>query len=364
MIEPNTTAPPPIRKLLGWRRLLALAPFVVTLAIGEIAMRWRHASKGYPALPGVSFRDHRIDLIRRAFPAQYDPLLGYVPSAGYSGSDNVWGTRVSIRADGLRSNGAATPVSGPALLAVGDSFVFGDQVHDEESWPAGLERRLERPVHNGGVFGYGFDQTVLRAEQLLEQLDVHVLVCSLIADDLSRCELSRRYTHKPWFELVDEGLELRGVPVPDASGVHARENQWMRDLLGQSALCDVVCWNVAPNWWAGQPRFVRVHPAGTGLEIGKRLLARLEKACAQRKVKLLLVLQAQGSELGPAAAVGANKLLEHAARAGLDTLDLDLRLRELSERDPSLGKMFFAGHMTAAGNQWVAEQISEHLRGR
>ena len=37
-------------------------------------------------------------------------------------------------------------------------------------WPARLKRLLERPVLNGGVFGYGLDQIVLRAEKTGENV--------------------------------------------------------------------------------------------------------------------------------------------------------------------------------------------------
>jgi hypothetical protein len=50
-----------------------------------------------------------------------------------------------------------------AVLVVGDSFTFGDQVSDDETWPACLEATLHRGVDNGGVFGYGAAQALRRA---------------------------------------------------------------------------------------------------------------------------------------------------------------------------------------------------------
>jgi hypothetical protein len=342
--------------------LVALVAVALAGLVGELAVRAYRATQRYPQVAGASFRDRRIDLIRRAFPAAHDPLLGYVPRAGYSGDDNVWRTRVTIRADGLRSNGERARPPGPgSILAVGDSFTFGDQVSDRETWPAQLEELLQRPVLNGGVFGYGFDQTVLRAEQLLERFEVERVVCSLIADDLTRCELSRRYTPKPWFALAGDGLELRGVPVPDTSAENTLDRQWLRRAMGHSALLDVLLWNGAPSWWVGQAPEVREHPRGAGLTLGKRLVERLARQCAARNVPLLLVLQAQAAELGPADSVHAAELLAHGERLGIATLDLDRRYRALSASDPAFHDEFFAGHMTAAGNRWVAEQIAGAL---
>ena len=42
----------------------------------------------------------------------------------------------------------------------------GDEVADEEAWPAYLQGMIGRHVLNGGVGGYSLDQTVLRAERL------------------------------------------------------------------------------------------------------------------------------------------------------------------------------------------------------
>lgn len=55
------------------------------------------------------------------------------------------------------------------ILAVGDSYTFGDEVSDWETWPAQLQKLSGRRVINGGVFGYGIDQAFLRARRLLSR---------------------------------------------------------------------------------------------------------------------------------------------------------------------------------------------------
>lgn len=341
--------------------MFALVPVTVLLAAGEWFARSFRARRGYPPVGDHSYRDQRIDLLRRGFPSAYDPLLGYVPKPGYAGSDNLWRTTVSIDEHGLRRTGPGPRPAGPAILAVGDSFTFGDQVSDADTWPAQLERRLQRPVWNGGVFGYGFAQTVLRAEQLLERHEFAQVVCSLIPDDLKRCELSRRFTPMPWFALVDGELALRGVPVPDTSADIELDRQYLRRALGHSALCDMVLWNAAPTWWVGVEREVREHPPGTGLLLGRKLLERLARKCAQQHVPLLLVLQGSAPEMAGGVPVRAPELLAHAWTLGVATLDLATRFRELADADRSLDAKYFAGHMTPAGNGWVAEQIAAAL---
>jgi hypothetical protein len=61
------------------------------------------------------------------YPARYDPLLGYAPTPGVH---DLSGAVATIDARGLRENGGPAPPPGPSILAVGDSFTFGDEVGD------------------------------------------------------------------------------------------------------------------------------------------------------------------------------------------------------------------------------------------
>lgn len=369
-MEQPSSAPPqqmpnkaPARRL-SWRRKLLFAMVPVTLMAvgGEWFARSFRQSQGYAPMNGSSYRDHRIDLVRRAFPNVHDALLGYRPKPGYADSNNVWHTQVSIGDDGLRRNRDGSAMIGERrVLAVGDSFTFGDQVSDAETWPAQLEQLLQRPVLNGGVFGYSFVQTVLRAEQLLEQHAVDTVVCSLIPDDIKRCELSRRYTPMPWFAIENDQLQLCGVPVPDTAKDNQLDQQSIRRVLGHSALLDMVFWNACPSWWVGQEREIREHAPGTGIYICKLLLERLQHTCAAKSVHLVLVLQGRSPEHRSGAPIRAIELLAHGEQLGVTTLDLASRFRDMAKQDATLEDKFFRGHMTKIGNGWVASQLAKLL---
>ena len=130
-----------------------------------------------------------------------DAIVGYVPTGGTRGN-GVTGA--------VTGNGGNAPI----VLAVGDSYTYGEEVSDDESWPAFLQTKLARPVVNGGVSGYGFDQIVLRAEVLALQTRPGTIVAAFIADDIRRTELSRLWgAEKPYFDLDGDRLLLRNVPV-------------------------------------------------------------------------------------------------------------------------------------------------------
>ena len=154
----------------------------------------------------------------------YHEQLGGVPKPGtFSVSEPVipngerteW--RCAIDESGFRSNASATPTSGRPMIALGDSFTFGDEVNDGETWPAALEKLLHVPVINAGVSAYGVDQAALRGELLLQRYHPTVVMLAFISDDIGRTEFSyypwgRGW--KPYFDLANGTLTLRNTPIP------------------------------------------------------------------------------------------------------------------------------------------------------
>ncbi|MEZ5964250.1 MAG: hypothetical protein R3F56_10430 [Planctomycetota bacterium] len=339
----------PGRRLPLWKKLVfACVPLCALFLLGEIVAR----ALREPFWFG-SYRALRVDQVQRGYPAVRDSELGYVTRPGADGVGNRWGTRLRIDADGFRSNGAPVPAGGKPIVAVGDSFTFGDQVSDDETWPAYLEQILQRPVKNGGVFGYSLAQAVLRAERILGTVPAEWLVVSLIPDDINRCELAKRYAPLPYFEVVDGSLQLRNVPVQDTSDPEEMRSRAFKDFLGRSALIDAVLANVVNRWWIVDQKEVRAHPPGKGAEIALLLVDRIADFCEKRSCRVMFLLQGErGTE-------AATAVLARARSRGLAALDLIARVEEEERADPSVRARYFRGHMTAAGNRWVAEQVAE-----
>ncbi|MCR9244792.1 MAG: hypothetical protein NXI31_07155 [bacterium] len=351
------TAPPQKRRLSRRKKLLfALVPILALFVVAEIAARGFRASKGVSPFMAGSYRDLRIDLIRRGYPAAHDPELGYIPRPGFQSADNRWQAMVTIDERGIRQNGGPRPTGDRWIVAAGDSFAFGDQVGDAETWPAELERRLQRPVLNGGVFGYSLAQIVLRAERLIAEYPTAQLVLSFIPDDIARCRQSRRFTNIPWFDVVDGQLAARGVPVPDSAHDNELDSQYLRRALGYSAAMDTLIWNIAPKWWVSEQREIWVHDEDQGFAISKLLLERLGKRCRELDIPWLVVLQGYWDE------PEAVELLTHAATHGAETLDLQTKFLAMIAKDRTLKRKYVVGHMSAAGNAWVAKEIAARLR--
>ncbi len=333
-----------------------------TLAVAELALRIAHG--GLAERP-VSAAGRRSLLgFAGGYPAEYDETLGYVPRPGASGRDNLWRREVTIDADGLRANGAPRPPGVP-LLALGDSFTFGDEVDDADTWPARLERELGRPVLNGGVFGYGVDQIVLRGERLLDGAgaDADAIAVSLLPEDVLRCEFSYRYSWKPYFALDGDRLVLHNVPVPRPHRGPPGESA-PRRALRHSFVADLLFRAVDPDGW-GVPESVRVHRDGP--EVARRLFDRLvTRAHGEGRALLLVVQWIPRSDPEPIA-----PLVARARLRGVPVLDLRAALEpEVAQRGTdALFVMHEAraglevpSHLNAEGNRVAAEAIAAALR--
>jgi len=204
----------------------------------------------------------------------YPPRLGWFPRPGQFSGD--WTSNVD--ASGVRSNGRSiATISRPRpILVVGDSFTFGDEVEDRETWAAHLEEILNTRVPNGCVDAYGIDQAFLRAELLLDKYDPDVVILAFISDDINRTEYSY-YPYgrewKPYFEYRDGSLILLNVPVPQEPAP-PRSFQTLRYALGYSFLADALLDRIAWRWWHNLPRVERIHHDGENISVD--LLVRLD----------------------------------------------------------------------------------------
>lgn len=103
-----------------------------------------------------------------------DPELGYRMRPGFAGTYRQdYTSRIEVNSLGLRDReyGPRRP-SIPRILAVGDSFTFGDGVELIETWPKQLEQALHASglaaeIVNAGTSGYGTLQYAALVRRLL-----------------------------------------------------------------------------------------------------------------------------------------------------------------------------------------------------
>lgn len=284
-------------------------------------------------------------------PSRYihDDWLGHVPRPNHVEPG------LSIDATGLRATGTgpSNVLPSRAILAVGDSFTFGEEVTDTETWPSKLQARMGRRVLNGGVSGYGLDQIVIRAEKLTGIHKPEAVVVSFIAEDIERTEMRRLWwRNKPWFTVIGNDLKIAGVPVPPPS-----------PLLGTVRSIELPLRKLPPIalHWLGY--HVRTHPRGTGELIAPMLVDRL--AVLQRTSGAPVILIAEyDAHVWRSSAVATRqrkmteRVLGHAAKCGISVLDSFSLLS--STQSPA--RLYQSWHMNERGNAMIASLVATALR--
>ena len=112
----------------------------------------------------------------------YDPLLGYTQRPGLAAADLFTYDRNGYRNDPCRRCAYAGTLDGPpVILATGDSLHRqGDEVPDDQTWPAYLQAIVGRRTINAGVRSlWHRPDEVLRTEQLAARVKPSVIVRGL-----------------------------------------------------------------------------------------------------------------------------------------------------------------------------------------
>ena len=340
---------------------LVLGSIFFALVAAELAVRDYHQN-----IFGNLILAQGGDLIAHHFDGLYahDSRLGWVPSA--NAAKRTWDKfDVHTLDDGIRSNGNLLPAkSRPLILAVGDSFTFGDDVADTDTWPAFLQRLTGYRVLNAGVSSYGFDQTVLRAEGLAPKYKPDILIVSLIYDDIDRCnQYVRHGVPKPYFTVENHQLALKNVPVHFKSKARL---DWFRSIFGYSHLASKLMDRLFPQyWWQDTLRDNR-YMNNDLQEITDLLFKRL-KEFSDGKTRVILLVQADVN-----VSETRNMVLEYLlSRVKSDSGHIEIcntipYLLQLKKQKPREFSNIFSPptggvHMSAQGNALIAAILKEKI---
>jgi len=218
------------------RLFFAALTLLLTLLVAEALARLflAHATPtGYDA---ASWRAHWMQNHAAAGDLYYafdthDPLLGWRSRPGLR-DEPAFGNQARLSTNELGLRGAATPSLLPApgvrrILVLGDSFTFGEDVEDDETFAALLDQSLPRSeVLNFGVHGFGHDQMLLLFREVGRKYSPEIVILAFVYDDIYRNLVSFRDFAKPRFTLRDDELALSNVPVPTPEEILA--SSWKR----------------------------------------------------------------------------------------------------------------------------------------
>lgn len=350
---------------------LMLGGLLACLIVLEAGLRiW----DGVPVFTTVNFVGQELNQIHGAKnpKAAFDSQVGWVQRPGVSDPDFTtgdFGVRMPSR--------NVVPLKQGGILMVGDSFGTGSEVLDNESWPAQLEAALGKQVINAGVGGYGLDQIVLRAEQLIPLLKPQILLVETrlgFANAVNRMSVYGG-APKPYYEPVNGKLVLHNNPVPRVVTDH-KDIGWLRSVFGHSYLVQYVMTRLdLLQWWvaAGLGNKV-VLSNDESIEVNCLLLRRIGELRDQYKMKTLLVFQYGAVEAMDAQfswPKDREKVLSCAKDQRLPVVD-GLEMLQSAYREQGLSnyqKLWVMhdhdrvyGHMSSKGNSLIAKFVEKSMR--
>jgi len=148
----------------------------------------------------------------------YDPSKGWMPKPNVKDLkvfDNKTLNTNSKSLRGKREFSYGRDGERLRILILGDSFTFGDEVSDDETYSSYLQALLPNAeVINMGVHGYGHDQMLILLKEEGIKYAPDIVILGFLPLDMSRNLLSFRDYAKPRFQLQGGVLKLTGTPVP------------------------------------------------------------------------------------------------------------------------------------------------------
>lgn len=348
-------------KAKGWGARLGLvtASLLASLVLLEAGYRlllW--GPEGLVKWPNLVYQRMGIGPGSDRCQYAYNARIGWVSPA------NCVSEPYNSDGDGFRRSTPQASLAEPPILVTGSSFAKGDEVNDNEAWPAYLQDMIGRKVLNAGVSGYAFDQTVLSAEQLVQKVKPMLVIASFTPGDIRRAELKVAWSRdKPFFTANEGKLDLHNVPVPGKPGEPVRfplAAEW----FGRFALAELVAerLGVRQGWYF---REVRGAPAGTGEAIACLLMPRL----AALGVPVLVMAQYSRNYwddnglFGTAHHRAVRRVLGCAAAAGLIPFDTADTLKSAID-DRGAAALYRTDHHSAEGNRVVADLVLGELVNR
>ena len=293
----------------------------------------------------------------------YDPYLGW---------------DIDLEGDRIRGDAvyADTPREGiERIVAIGDSFTYGDEVSQAESFPGQLARMREnREVLNMGAGGYGIDQAVLKYLKYGAPRKPHAVVFGIHPPNWERCTLSFNAYSKPRFvyNAADGSVTLTNTERPAPEAMYRR--------LREEAVPTVYLFPFLRNRylqfrWKHDFAFKQRYYHDSGMVV-QHLFTMLLESIEEDGARLLVVQIPHGCHFATDTALHdaqhgnmqINCLRELYAELRIPYLDLLEELPKRYTRQTIYDEFYFKrgdgarGHLTVNANRIVAELIDARLR--
>lgn len=308
----------------------------------------------------------------RAFVHEYEEIVGRGALAhGLTGdrSDPLlgWDTPGHVRG---RTPSESKPHGTRRIVAIGDSFTFGDQVETDETFSARLEEMLPgTEVLNLGVRAYCVGQMLLKLSAIGTRYDPDVVIFAVYGPDYLRTSLGFYRFAKPRFEI---GPDRKDVAVRDTP-IASREETYERLRAEQWPLS----WTFAffrqelmrSRMWRSWSTHDRVYREESDA-LHEMLLREARDVARRSGAEILFVYVPDASEFETPLRVSWDRASFRRLFAGMGAPRVDLVPALLARHSPEeIRRRFYvwtgdqAGHFSREGNAAVARILANRISG-
>lgn len=171
--------------------------------------------------------------LEKFFKHGYDQELGWnrKPNTFHEEVGKHGKTFWNIDKNGYRKN----PFDGKNDIKIscyGDSFTFGRQVNDNETWEYFLSKLTDSKILNFGVGNYGIDQSLLKLKNEFSKNPTEIVILGVVPDTIERIlsvwkhyyEYGNTFGFKPRYKISNNNLELIKNVIDEKSKFHSYKN--------------------------------------------------------------------------------------------------------------------------------------------
>jgi len=324
---------------LGKRLLLALFSLTFVLLIAEVGLR----------VMGV--RPHNVRSVSEAdfnrVPGMYEPGLAVtsykIPELPH---------QIRVNAFGFRGPETSQIPDRKRVLCIGDSFMWGDGVNEDETLPAQLEQIFEGEVEflNGGVAGSTIQDQRLFLERLLVMKPDAVLLLysendlqDMLADPSLRERLVQARQARSGLRGVAYSI-LRGTAVVELA-LRAREAWRSRQLV------DRIEAEVASRHWNDEL-----------LSVYSKEVSEMRDQLDEMEINLIVMAYPWPEYVSTEEDGSIPHLVESLEAIGIDVVDVTGALRRSQLDETKLYLLPYDGHPAAKGYSIVASALEPYFR--
>lgn len=308
------------------------------------------------------------------FFVEHDNELGWVNKKGAQGTykPNLDEPSVYVRinSEGMRGGERDRETWKRRILFLGDSVTFGHGIDEKDAYPFIVKEMMpDADIINLGTIGYGTDQEYLLLKKQGIGYKPDIVVVGFTPGDVrdNMCSLMNNY-YKPFFKLKDKGIQLHGVPVPEAVYInkeYLKDSRLKRFLYNNSNLYRLFFNRLIGH--KAKIEMVEEMSRQEGLELTLRLLKEMDSYCNANGCKMVVLILPNGIWMQEELKTGNREgfygfFLEMLKQEGIRYIDphyvLMDRLRHQDE-------IFLKGdpvHLNASGHRIVAEFLYKELK--